>query len=95
MSEEILIPIPKRRTGRSEIMRILEENPEGLPSEAIRYLVSQNYATGAGVLQSVLCQLVKEGTLSNLGRRNCSCCHRSSAIYTISRNHKNRDAYDV
>ncbi len=79
---EAAVKIISRRTGRSELLKVLAEFPEGLPVKVLLKKVTTAYAINEHNLTTILCQLVKGKILTN-SRRACKCCERVSTIYKI------------
>lgn len=70
-----------KKTGRSVILKVLSDNPDGLPNAKLYELVKEEYAVERNSLAQIMCHLATEGLVVRVGRHCCKHCGRESTIY--------------
>lgn len=74
-----------RRTVRSVVLEVLSENEKGMSSQKISMIVSSRIATVMQNINSVLCQLHKDGLVRRAERTRCECCGSNYVQYKRSK----------
>lgn len=72
----------KRRTGRSEILRLLKEFPEGLSARQLLSKMREGYYVDNSVVWTALSEMCVKKVLDR-ERRTCEHCCVSRTIYKI------------
>lgn len=73
-----------KRTVKSTLLEILNENPDGLTASKLKETLLSRYACDQHNVPVLMCHLVKEKKIIRT-RKMCDCCRMTSTFYKLPR----------